>query len=343
MTAWTELGIAPTKDAKAIRRAYAARLRTLDPDKEPAAFQRLRQAYEQALHAEAEEHPLDGLTLVRVTPDGEPVSPAAHEPAQAVPAVEQTAEEQERQQLWAAIRAALQANDSLGALRCLTGELATGVVHLGEHDDILEELMPTIVNDQTLSPADYIAVIEQCGWNLSTSHYGLTTARRAALDRYEAERWYLACQRWAKSRPHMPFNVDDPLAALGIRSRDKRRKKAAMLLLQGKSFICWGRGSAAATVRFWDELVHHRPWIEHRFDPANIRRLASLAEYERTNGSIMRTRLKMLLWFGSIGTVEWLTLSGVISSAVNLAIVVLLLATRAALWAITTGIEEHSQ
>jgi hypothetical protein len=46
---WDELGIAPSDDPKAIRRAYAARLKALDPDRDPAGFVRLRQALEWAL------------------------------------------------------------------------------------------------------------------------------------------------------------------------------------------------------------------------------------------------------------------------------------------------------
>jgi len=46
---WDELGISPSDDPKAIRRAYAARLKALDPDRDPAAFARLRAALEWAL------------------------------------------------------------------------------------------------------------------------------------------------------------------------------------------------------------------------------------------------------------------------------------------------------
>ena len=46
---WQELGIAPTSDAREIRRAYAKRLRLIDTDRDIAAFQRLRQAFEAAL------------------------------------------------------------------------------------------------------------------------------------------------------------------------------------------------------------------------------------------------------------------------------------------------------
>ena len=46
---WQELGIAPTEDEKAIRRAYARRLHAIGGDRDPIAFQRLRRAYEAAL------------------------------------------------------------------------------------------------------------------------------------------------------------------------------------------------------------------------------------------------------------------------------------------------------
>lgn len=44
------LGIPPTRDAKAIRRAYAAALKQIDQQTQQAAFERLRAAYERALN-----------------------------------------------------------------------------------------------------------------------------------------------------------------------------------------------------------------------------------------------------------------------------------------------------
>ena len=49
MTCWHTLGITPTGDEAAIKKAYAARLREHRPDRDPAGFRRVRAAYEEAL------------------------------------------------------------------------------------------------------------------------------------------------------------------------------------------------------------------------------------------------------------------------------------------------------
>lgn len=46
---WEQLGIAPTTDAAAIKRAYALKLRRTRPDDDARAYQRLREAYDRAL------------------------------------------------------------------------------------------------------------------------------------------------------------------------------------------------------------------------------------------------------------------------------------------------------
>lgn len=47
---WTELGIAPTEDRGAIRKAYARRLKAIDPEADPQAFITLRDAHDAALN-----------------------------------------------------------------------------------------------------------------------------------------------------------------------------------------------------------------------------------------------------------------------------------------------------
>ena len=45
MSAWDILGLAPTQDVRAIKRAYAAKLKTTRPDDDAQAYQDLREAY----------------------------------------------------------------------------------------------------------------------------------------------------------------------------------------------------------------------------------------------------------------------------------------------------------
>src|SRR6202035_1471609 len=100
---WDELGIAPCDEAKAIRRAYAARLKKLDPDRDPEAFARLRRALEWALNGAGDApprarpdraaEPAESIlrTAARSEPQAEhstasrsenPRAPALHPPAQ---------------------------------------------------------------------------------------------------------------------------------------------------------------------------------------------------------------------------------------------------------------------
>ena len=46
---WTILGLEPTKDVSAIKRAYAEKARACHPEEDPEGFLRLRQAYQAAL------------------------------------------------------------------------------------------------------------------------------------------------------------------------------------------------------------------------------------------------------------------------------------------------------
>ena len=68
---WALLGIAPTRQARDIKRAYAARLKTVRPDDDPAGFQALRQAYEWALarcEGQAPQPPVVHLQIAQPLP-----------------------------------------------------------------------------------------------------------------------------------------------------------------------------------------------------------------------------------------------------------------------------------
>lgn len=58
MSCWTLLGLPVTADTRTIKRHYAKLLKQTRPDEDPQGFQRLREAYEQALaHKDWEQDP----------------------------------------------------------------------------------------------------------------------------------------------------------------------------------------------------------------------------------------------------------------------------------------------
>ena len=86
MTCWHTLGITPTGDEAAIKKAYAARLREHRPDRDPAGFRRVRAAYEEALQQRTVISPVQlKKRQRRAAAQSSTPSPAAADVAQEVP------------------------------------------------------------------------------------------------------------------------------------------------------------------------------------------------------------------------------------------------------------------
>ncbi|WP_444926838.1 hypothetical protein ACJJI4_01675 [Microbulbifer sp. TRSA002] len=79
MTCWDIIGISATVDKRAIKRAYASKLKKHRPDEDPEGFKQLRLAYEEALEETKSYHP----TQEQSAPQSSPVPAAENTAAQA--------------------------------------------------------------------------------------------------------------------------------------------------------------------------------------------------------------------------------------------------------------------
>lgn len=75
MDCWNTLGLAPTNDQRAIKRAYFTLLKENRPDDDPLAFQRVREAYESALELSAQAWMWDEQPALEDAADSDSVGP----------------------------------------------------------------------------------------------------------------------------------------------------------------------------------------------------------------------------------------------------------------------------
>lgn len=177
---WTVLEIAPGAATDAIRRAYVARLKAIDVDADPAAFMRLREAYDAALDDAAPVEPeIDVEPLLR-GPTLEPRS----DPYVAPP-TEKVVPQRTIDAPYGALSAASAAFETLieaGATReaaaLLERILAQGIVPLGREDAFVRTLTACALADHAIS-ADELSAI-------ATTFHADQAAERADALRWRA-------------------------------------------------------------------------------------------------------------------------------------------------------------
>jgi len=269
---WDELGIAPCEDPKAIRRAYAARLKLLDPDREPDAFARLRQAYERALDASRHGGPARAFAQQDASPTNDAGSAASDLVASdifasdivagATRASARAAVEEDDirdRALLIALDVALREGNAREAIALYCRAAATGALPLAHASDRVERLLTVALDDTALNGADFRHLIRIVGLDASRARAPVSSALRArALARLAAEDWY-----------------DDVLAkAQRKRGKIARSQRKIARLLIGRIGRYWHPRVDTAALRTWLAQYHsHAAWLSGRIDPAWIKRI----------------------------------------------------------------------
>jgi hypothetical protein len=255
---WEELGIAPCDDPKAIRRAYAVRLKTLDPDRDPEAFARLRRAFDWALNGADAAAPSPPAST---DDDAEPAESISRTAARSEkgpepqPPVQWADRDDIRDRaLLGALDAALRRRDGSAATALYYRAAATGALSLAGAPDMLERLLAVAVDDMTLGAAAFRNLVRTAGLDAPRSRAPVDAElRQRVLARLHAEDWY-----------------DDLLAAAQQRKGRiaRRRRKIARLIL-GRIGRHWHPRVDKTALRTWlAQYRTHEAWLKDRLDPA---------------------------------------------------------------------------
>jgi hypothetical protein len=194
-TSWAELGIAPTGDQAAVRRAYATRLKAIDADRDPAAFMRLRQAYEDALAAKMEaDKPEEDGDEERPGNDHEfPSRPQESSPAAAAAwggfAVQSSIDVAFPDRFGQTFQKIIAAGDTRAASRSLKAALAEGIVEIGQERELVRRLAVCGLADKTLSPDEIDEIGRTFGAERAHAGDWVSESLQDLLVRADAARW----------------------------------------------------------------------------------------------------------------------------------------------------------
>lgn len=273
---WTELGIAPTSDAGAIRKAYADRLRAVTRSGDREAFQRLRSAYERAV-AYAQRRPAPQADLAALQVERPQAEPAPTQAPQAPP------EKSEAQLLLDQIGAALKARDLDQALKLYDHGLAMGLIPLGWQDQLLDQIMQGPVSDPGIGPEAYIALMRRVGWSAEQLGQRVSRVRAAAMARLNAERWLMEQVQTARGGESIwrllrgTFVLKWPVAL----DRWVERWRNARLLVRGSWQLPRVMGAGIKDLRKRLALYHlHKDWLAGKIPEGNVARVQACLDAE---------------------------------------------------------------
>jgi TPR repeat protein len=257
MPLWDELGIAPTGDRSAIRRAYAERLKQTRPDDDPQGFARLRAAYEQAM-AQAEAV----ISVERVLAREEPPVPTEETSPREAPEAEADPKpiQQDAGEI-AAIRAIVEAidrGDVAAAAEALVAGREAGRFSLEDDMSLANQLLLQLATNRNLAGPAIIDAAVRLGWYGAAVPAFQSPLLARLHARVNAERWLVSLREAGTSWHYF----------LG----GQKAAAARLLLGRGRAILSWILPPEPPLLPILAQYRLHAPWIAHHLD---ARRIAS--------------------------------------------------------------------
>lgn len=270
---WNELGMDPSDDPQAIRRAYAARLKKLDPDNDPAGFARLRQALEAALAGagkgksaidppDASSPAPNDLTgqseISEPSPGGHILPPEEPAAAEADTITEWFDDANSGSTLLSELGSALNRHEAPTALSLYYRAAATGAIPLHAATPLLERLFAELIEAPGIGRASFRDLARVSGWDQpAVVPESTSDVRQRVLARLAAEDWYDSLTALAELRDETP--------------RKKARLARLMLGRIGRYRMPWV--DRAALKVMLEEFRTHERWLSDRIESQWARKL----------------------------------------------------------------------